>query len=132
MTAHVRQQILDTLRKGNTKKDAHSLAGISSTTFSRWQADNEEFRADLICAQSEALQVYAEGIAEAGKTDWRARAWLLERLDPENWSARYKIEHSGNVKHSHEVTDEVADILQDQEVRDVLERAAQRRGIDRG
>lgn len=97
MTAQVRKQILDTLRKGNTKTVAYSLAGISSTTFNRWQAENEEFRDALTCAESVALSKYAEDIAAAGEKDWRALAWLLERLDPENWSLKHKIEHSGGV-----------------------------------
>ncbi len=29
--------------------------------------------------------------------DWRAAGWLLERLDPERWSLRHKVEHAGSV-----------------------------------
>ncbi len=28
---------------------------------------------------------------------WRAAGWLLERLDPERWSLKHKVEHTGSV-----------------------------------
>ena len=36
-------------------------------------------------------------IQRAARDDWRAAAWLQERLDPERWSLRHKVEHTGTV-----------------------------------
>ena len=33
-------------------------------------------------------------IQKASKSDWKAAAWLLERDMPEEFSMRYKVEHS--------------------------------------
>ena len=84
--------------------DACRIAGISDRTYRRWQAEAEEggegselFASFLSAVQrtrAEARRGALKLIQDAGKLDWKAAAWFVERSDPENWAApsRSKVE----------------------------------------
>ncbi len=55
------------------------------------------FWRELTQAEQEGQTARVAIIQRAAKNDWRAAGWLLERLDPERWSLRHKVEHTGSV-----------------------------------
>jgi hypothetical protein len=84
-------------------KRACMAAGIDQSTFYRWLQKAEKhkrskyskFRKRLQAAEAEGELANLQAIIEAGKRDWRARAWLLERRHPERWGKREFHEGSG-------------------------------------
>jgi hypothetical protein len=67
-------------------------------TLRRWLARAEEggphclryrrFAEDLEKAEAEAETLTMSAIVHAGKADWRALAWILERRGPQRWSPK--------------------------------------------
>ena len=104
LTPQRKDKILAAVRCGASFKTACGAAGIHESTFYRWQergaeqdapSEYREFCEDLTHAEEEGNAARVALIMRAAKTDWRAAAWLLERTNPDRWSMRYKIEHSG-------------------------------------
>ena len=88
-----KKQICTHLAAGNSRRISAEAAGISRRTFQRWMAKGEEqtkgpfraFRRAVIRAEAEAVTVAVGCIREAGKKNWRAAAWWLERRHPKDW-----------------------------------------------
>lgn len=91
-------KIIDAIRRGLTYKGAAAYAGISYSTFHRWKTDGKsdfnlgvesvlcEFWKALQEANGEAQLRFVSNIGDsAGKGDWRAAAWMLERRFPDVW-----------------------------------------------
>lgn len=103
-----RKIILDSLRKGNTKKDSCLAAGITQTTFSEWMVkasdyrekgiENEytEFSLQVDEAMAEARRFVQECWQKHIPNDWRAGMAYLERTDPENWTIKQKVDVTSN------------------------------------
>ena len=70
--------IFDAILSGLTQRDAAALAGISEDTLSLWKKDSD-FSEQIRGKEIQYKQSLLQGIKEAGKKDWRADAWLLER-----------------------------------------------------
>ncbi len=109
LTADIQSRIVSAVRCGASFKNACVAAGISERTFQRWRQKGEHqgakteyrrFWRDLTQAEQEGQTARLAIIQKAARNDWRAAAWLLERMNPERFSLRYKIEHSGKVEHS--------------------------------
>ncbi len=107
-------------------------AGICERTFYAWKSKGESpdappeyshFLQELTRAEQEGHAARLALIQKAARTDWRAAAWMQERLDPERWSLKHRVEHSGQIKRD----DGAFEILQDPVLREALEQAAQRR-----
>lgn len=98
-----REKVLQYISRGMTRRAACAMVGIHENTIRRWELDEEdsEFGERLRLAGLLAQAHWEESIHTAAHDDWRAAAWLLERRDPENWSKRQRIEHSGRVDHAH-------------------------------
>jgi hypothetical protein len=103
LTPETKEKILTAVKCGAPFKTACAAAGICEATFYAWKQKGEtqgtppeyaEFLEELTQALEEGNAARAALIMRAAKTDWRAAGWLLERLDPERWSVRYKVEHS--------------------------------------
>lgn len=83
-------QVQATLIKAATDRapnaEAAAAAGISEKTLYNWLADPElaEFTADYARAKAQGRMRSIKVIAQSD--DWRAHAWLLERMDPNNWA----------------------------------------------
>ena len=84
--------------------DACRIAGVSERTYHDWRASSETgepgteafaaFFAAVNRTRAEARRGALKLIQDAGKLDWKAAAWFVERSDPENWAApsRSKVE----------------------------------------
>lgn len=104
-TAEVEKAILDALAAGASVTDSVEAAGISERTYRRWLEEGEpddgpkhfrRFRESVVQARARGRVAHAAIIRRAANEgDWRASAWFLERSDPQNWSLKYKLEHSG-------------------------------------
>ena len=105
--------VLLTARKnGLSKKDAAMRAGIAESTFQLWQQKAQEARAKgktneylqlmelLEASRVEGVLDALESINSAGRTDWRAAAWIAAHLRPDEFGdkATVKSEHSGEIK----------------------------------
>ncbi len=82
---HARQAkqkaILDSLRRGTTRRAACRLAGVNPTTFYRWlNGDDEEaiFCNAVMRAEAEAEVQVVGHIEKAAPVDWRAAQWIVE------------------------------------------------------
>lgn len=107
--------IVKAVRAGNYIETAAGLAGVDKKTVYAWlragaRAERKNAYTAFLHAVKEAM-AYAEardlqGIAEASVTDWRARAWRLERRFGRRWAQRQKVEArlEGNAKRPIAVT----------------------------
>lgn len=87
---------------------ACAIVGISKQTVYDWLARAEEHRdADpvpdgeqdyldfsdsLMRARETVVSIATAGIVEAGKSDWRAYGWFLERSRPEEWGRSTRVD----------------------------------------
>lgn len=104
----VAEAVVAVLRSGCSIDTAASVVGIHRTTIYDWIARGEEFRgaekvpaaerrfsdfADAVTrAREVVVQMALDGILEAGKADWRAYAWFLERSRPDEFGRRTRFE----------------------------------------
>lgn len=74
--------------------------GVSPKTMSDWRGTNPEFADELDQAKSqfivERLKQIDGGVLCSGFKDWKAQAWLLERLAPKEF--REEIGVNGTIK----------------------------------
>jgi hypothetical protein len=108
LTDERKKIILDLVRRGQTLYVASMKAGIVYETLRTWvqKAKNggpyAAFAVELAQAEADAEEVLVDGILEAGKKDWRAKAWILERRHPERWAKtdfiKGKMDHAGTLK----------------------------------
>ena len=74
--------------------------GISTSTFYSWYDKGKEaksgkykkFYDEINEARSVAVTLRAKRVYKAGETSWQADAWWLERVDPENFGRKDKME----------------------------------------
>ncbi len=85
--------ILDAISSGLTQRDAAALAGISEDTLSLWKR-NSDFSEQIRGKEIEYKQSLLQSIKEAGKKDWRASGWLLERKFKDEFSPQSKTDIS--------------------------------------
>ena len=83
--------------EGLSDSAAGSLAGVSTTSISRWKQDDEDFALGLERARAEFERACLLGVREArkrdGTTDWRAYAWLLQNSSADGYGRRAKRTH---------------------------------------
>ena len=103
LTPEVQEKIVGVLRSGNYAQVAAACAGIGETTFYEWLKRGEEeesgiyteFREAIKNAEAEAEADSVAIIETAGRKEWQARAWLLERKHPYRWGRFERQEHMG-------------------------------------
>jgi hypothetical protein len=95
LTQNVIDRIAKGISEGCSNKSAITLAGCAESTFYLWQARGREDQArgiqsifaDLVerLAEAEASRERSlvQGILK--DTTWKSKAWLLERLYPNQW-----------------------------------------------
>ena len=123
------------IRSGASYKTACMAAGVHEGTFYKWKARAESpdsrpeyrrFLQELTRAEQEGHAARLALITKASRTDWRAAAWMQERLDPQRWSLKHKVEHT--VEHQAKIEDgDAFELLRDPELVEFLDRAVARR-----
>src|SRR5215218_5664538 len=76
--------------RGLSDSAAAGEAKISTSSLGRWKKQHEEVRLALLEAREGFRAIQLDQILEAsrGPRGWRAAAWLLERVFPEDYSPR--------------------------------------------
>jgi len=87
------KSILADLATGNTQACAAARAGVTDRTLRNWIARGKRGRKPFVSfvsalkkAERDAEAFAVRSIVAAGKKNWTAHAWWLERKFPEDWS----------------------------------------------
>ncbi len=97
LTPQKEKCLFNAIRQGLTYRQAAALAGISYMTFNRWKKrgalddappELRDFCDHIAEAEAKAALACVSTISKAGRRDWRASAWILERRYPEDWGRR--------------------------------------------
>jgi hypothetical protein len=95
-------KFLAQIEKGLPVRAAAALAGLHHDTVMKWleaaRAGDEryfDFLERYTRARGKAQDAAVERIRRVGADDWRAEAWLLERMHPADFSLKQALELSG-------------------------------------
>lgn len=98
------ERIVQLVRAGNYIETSAAAAGLSKDTLYRWLKEGaredhgakREFSdaVEKAQAEAEAANLALIGKAALGGT-WQAAAWRLERMHPERYAQKQKLEHTG-------------------------------------
>lgn len=102
--------LLALLQQGHVIEIACKAVGIGASTFYRWMQTGEkakggpyrEFWEKVTASRSIAEVTLLDTLQKSARTDWRAAAWLLERLFGDRYADKTKFLVSGQIKHGHE------------------------------
>lgn len=104
LTREIHEKIVTLVRAGNYRETAAAATGISPVTLREWlrrgaRGGGGIYRAfaedvDRAEAESEARDILE--ITKAGKKDWKALAWRLERRFPKRWGEMAAIDGAGD------------------------------------
>lgn len=84
------EAILGHLRDGCTHSLAYQQVGIGKDTFYSWMREDSDFSDAVKKAEAECL---ASCVVSITKSDqWTAKAWMLERRRPDEFSQVHQIE----------------------------------------
>jgi hypothetical protein len=81
-TGETEKKILDSIARGVPLKTAAALAGVGETTLHEWRKLDPAFDKAVARAEAQPIAESVDTIRRAGKNDWRANTWWLERLHP--------------------------------------------------
>lgn len=103
LTKEVHRRIVSAIRQGATYQLASQYGGIHYDTFNEWmkqgQAETEgiysEFSDAVKKAEGDAVVKWLKVIEAAGKDNWQAMAWKLERRYPRDYGKQVQ-EHIGD------------------------------------
>src|SRR3972149_5380882 len=115
LDADVQSKIVESLRAGSPIRDACEWAGIDYDAYHSWQQRGKTYEkslsegGEIIDGEDVFRQFWLETmsakafarvraigvVARAMPIDWKAAAWYLERVDPENWRPVNRTEVSG-------------------------------------
>ncbi|MBC7351803.1 MAG: helix-turn-helix domain-containing protein [Thermogutta sp.] len=85
-----KREILAILSVGCSRRTAARYVGCSPSTIRRTAERDPEFAEALRKAETKAQILFMKNIAAAARKEqyWRAAAWALERLNPEDYGPR--------------------------------------------
>jgi IS30 family transposase len=85
-----KREILAILSVGCSRRTAARYVGCSPSTIRRTAERDPAFAESLHKAETKAQILFMKNIAAAAQKEqyWRAAAWALERLNPEDYAAR--------------------------------------------
>jgi transposase len=99
LTAKLQQEIVDAIRVGSTREAACANAGINSRTLRIWmqrakagEQPYQRFAEAVELADGESQQSLLLEIRRAAAGDWKAAAWLLERMYPKKFGYKAQVE----------------------------------------
>ena len=100
LTDELCDNICKDIKEGVPIVHASVANGISTSTFYSWYDKGKEaksgkykkFYDEINEARSVAVTLRAKRVYKAGETSWQAAAWWLERVDPENFGRKDKME----------------------------------------
>lgn len=64
------------------------------TTFLTWMRTNRRFRLAVKKAEADSITSLVKTITTAGRRNWTASAWMLERRHPDDFGRRERIDHA--------------------------------------
>jgi hypothetical protein len=103
-TPDARQKVLEAIKKGLPIKVACGLSGISEDTFARWNKDDPDFALAVAQAEATPIAESVDTIRGAGRDDWRASSWWLERRHADlfappsqQWTQALHIQNTTNL-----------------------------------
>lgn len=108
MTRHVKldsakQQVFCAMVSvGCSARRAAKLCGVTEGAIRRREREDPQFREQYLNAKQIREITPLRQIKEAGEKSWRAAAWTLERLSPEEYGAKRK---------SGDSPDQIADLI---------------------
>jgi len=88
LNAYQRSQICAIIAIGCGRECAANYIGCSVATIEQLVARSKSFAGRLATAESQNEITHLENIRAAGKKEWRASAWALERRYPERYGPR--------------------------------------------
>lgn len=100
LTDQLCDEICKDIKEGVPIIHAAIANGISQSTFYDWHNKGKkakkgkfrDFYEKVEEAKSVAITLRARRIYKAGQANWQADAWWLERVDPENFARKDKME----------------------------------------
>lgn len=91
-TPECMQAVIDNIRDGQPITRAARLAGLNPATVHRWREEDEEFKEAVEDALEFQIAVLTAKVDRASDTDWKAAAWRLERLRPDEFGAKKELQ----------------------------------------
>ena len=85
------QAVIDNIRDGQPITRAARLAGLNPATVHRWREEDEEFKEAVEDALEFQIAVLTAKVDRASDTDWKAAAWRLERLRPDEFGSKKEV-----------------------------------------
>lgn len=110
-------RLLQALCSGKSRPEAMKWAGISYATYLHWMQDDSKMEFQYWVSQSLAyrrevsVEKYRLTIESHASEDWRAAAWLAERLDPQNYGNQSTVHVDGHLSSVANMTFEQAYML---------------------
>ena len=86
------QAVIDNIRDGQPITRAARLVGLNPATVHRWREEDEEFKEAVEDALEFQIAVLTAKVDRASDTDWKAAAWRLERLRPDEFGAKKELQ----------------------------------------
>ena len=117
LTDQLCDDICNDIKAGVPIDHAAVAHGITRATFYNWYNKGEDAKSGKFKkfydkveeAKSVAITLRARRIYKAGETNWQADAWWLERVDPENFGRKEKVEAKIEADVKSEVTGSLFD-----------------------
>ncbi len=92
LTADVQRVIEEAVEAGMSPSAAGRQAGLNPQTISEWRGRFPVFSESIEQARARGmrkrLDAIGAGVLPSGLLDWRAQAWLLERLFPDDFGKK--------------------------------------------
>ena len=106
-TPEIVATICDLIRSGNFKNYVAEQVGICRDTFNEWERRYPKFSDLVKSAEGERKETLLQRIqsastAPAGSVDWKAAAWILERMYPGEFSLHNRIDLQAEVRVSND------------------------------
>jgi hypothetical protein len=116
-TSETEKKILDSIARGLPLKTAAALAGIAESTLHEWRKLDAGFDKAVAKAEAQPVMESVQTIRAAGRDDWKASSWFLERRHPELFGQpsvqfNQKLHLENNVNHIGLTAVEIRELFQ--------------------